>query len=123
MSLALPAWLRRPSDRTKDVALAVLMAIIVVPTGIVEAVEHDQPLSALVAVAAVVPFWWRRTHPLPVFAALLLIGLALRDEVILFIPAVVVLYQVAATRPGREIVVCVLALCGAVALHRVLWDQ
>ena len=122
-SLALPGWLRRPSSRTKDVALAVLLALPVVGTGIADAVKHDEPFLVLVGIAAIVPLWWRRHHPVPVFAATLLIGLGMRDEVILYFPAVVVLYQVAATRSGRITVVSVAALLGAVALHRILWGQ
>src|SRR4051794_22180001 len=99
MSLALPGWMRRPSDRTKDVALAVLLAVPVIGTGIAEAVKHDQPLYVLVGVAAVVPLWWRRRHPIVVLAAVLLIGLGLDDSVIVQLVGVVVLYQVAATRP------------------------
>jgi signal transduction histidine kinase len=123
MSLALPAWARRPSDRTKDVALAVLLALPVVGTAIVDAVEHDQPLCVPVGVAAILTLWWRRLHPVAVLAVLLLLGLAMRDEVILFFPAVVVLYQVAATRSGPVIAGGVLALLAAVAAHRLLWYQ
>src|SRR4051794_15805155 len=123
MSLALPGWMRRPSDRTKDVALAVLLAVPVVGTAIADAVKHDEPLLVPVGIAAIVALWWRRDHPVAVFAVLLLLGIAMRDEVILYFPAIVVLYQVAATRPGRVTVACVLGLLGAVALHRVLWDE
>lgn len=123
MSLALPGWMRRPSNRTKDVALAVLLALPVVGTAIAVAIEHDEWLGIPVGVAAIVALWWRRDHPVAVLAVICLLGLGLRDEVILFFPAVVVLYQVAATRSGRVTAVSVLGLLGAVALHRVLWDQ
>ena len=45
MSLALPGWLRRPSDLTKDVALAVLLALPVVGTAIGDAVKYDHMLD------------------------------------------------------------------------------
>src|SRR3954467_4203212 len=122
MSLALPGWMRRPSDRTKDVALAVLLALPVVGSGIEQAVKHAQPLYVLVAVAAIVPLWWRRDHPIPVFAAVLLIGLGLSDEVIIHLVGVVVLYQVAATRAAPVIAACVGAVLAAIVVHWELWE-
>jgi signal transduction histidine kinase len=121
MSLALPGWLRRPSDRTKDVALVVLMGLIIVATAIAEAVKHEQPLYVLVGIAATAALWWRRDHPIEVLAAVLLIGLGLKDEVIVQLEAAVVLYQVAATRPPRIIAACVAAMLGAVVVHWELW--
>src|SRR4051794_25034854 len=122
MSLALPGWMRRPSDRTKDAALAVLLAVPVVGSGIAEAVKHDQPLYALVGVAAIVPLWWRSEHPLAVLAAVLLIGLGMSDEVIIQLVGVVVLYQVAATRPPPVIAASVGAILAAVVVHWELWE-
>src|SRR3954468_6958786 len=108
MSLALPGWLRRPSDRTKDVALAVLLALPVVGTAIADGLKHDEWLGVLVGVAAIVALWWRRGPPLAGLAAILLLGLGLRDEVILYFPAIAVLSQGAATRNGRTIAASVL---------------
>src|SRR3954453_21444163 len=123
MSLALPGWMRRPfSDRTKDVALAVLLALPVVGSGIAEAVKHDQPVYALVGVAAIIPLWARRDHPIAVLAAVLLVGLGLSDEVIIQLVGVVVLYQVAATRPPPVIVASVAAILVAVVVHWELWE-
>src|SRR3954452_11617860 len=123
MSLALPGWMRRPfSDRTKDVALAVLLALPVVGSGIAEAVKHDQPLYALVGVAAIIPLWARRVHPIAVLAGVLLIGLGMSDEVIIQLVGVVVLYQVAATRSLPVIAACVGALLAAVVVHWELWE-
>jgi signal transduction histidine kinase len=121
MSLALPGWMRRPSDRTKDVALAVLLALPVVGSGISEAVKHGQPMYVPVAVAAVVALWWRRAHPIAVLAAVLLIGLGLSDTVIVQLVGVVVLYQVAATRRPPVIAACVGAIMATVAVHFGLW--
>jgi signal transduction histidine kinase len=121
MSLALPGWLRHPSDRTKDVALAAAVALAVVSGAIAQAVRHDQPIYVAVGLAAVVPFWWRRDHPVPVLAAVLLIGLALPDLVIVQLAGAVVLYQVAVTRPPGVIAACVGALLGATSFHEALW--
>jgi signal transduction histidine kinase len=121
MSLALPGWMRRPSDRTKDVALVVLMGLIVVGTAIAETVKHGQPMYVLVGVAATAALWWRRRHPIEVLAAVLLIGLGLKDEVIVQLESVVVLYQVAATRPPPVIGACVGAIFAAVVMHWELW--
>jgi signal transduction histidine kinase len=121
MSLALPGWMRRPSDRTKDVALVVVMGLMVVGTSIAEAVKHEQPLYVLVGLAATAALWWRRRHPIEVLAAVLLIGLALTDSVIVQLEAAVVLYQVAVTRPPRIIATGVGAMLAAVVAHWELW--
>jgi signal transduction histidine kinase len=123
MSLALPGWMRRPSDRTKDVALVVLLGLLVGGTGIAEAIKHAQPLYGLVGLAAPAAVWWRRAHPIPVLAAVLLIGLGLNDSVIVQLVGVVVLYQVAATRRPAIIAACVAAIIATVALHWVIWNE
>jgi signal transduction histidine kinase len=122
MSLALPGWMRRPSDRTKDVALVVLLGLLVGGTGIAEAVKHNQPLYALVGLAAPATLWWRRQHTLAVLAAVLLLGLGLNDSVIVQMVGVVVLYQVAATRPPPVIAACVGAIIATIAVHWLLWN-
>jgi signal transduction histidine kinase len=121
MSLALPGWLRHPSHRTKDVTLAALVGLAVVSGAIAEAVHHDQPVYVAVGALAVIPFWWRRRHPVPVLAAVLLIGLALPDLVIVQLAGAVVLYQVAATRSPGVIAASVAALLSATAFHEALW--
>ena len=123
MSLALPGWLRRPSNRTKDVALAVLLALPVVGTGISEAIDHNQPLFVVVGLAAIATLWWRRTHPVLVLGAVLLIGLGLHDTVIVQLAGAAVLYQVAVTRPPSIIAACVGALLAATTLHEALWRE
>jgi signal transduction histidine kinase len=122
MSLALPGWLRRPSDRTKDVALAVLLALPVVGSAMSEAVKHHQPLYVPVGVAAIVVLWWRRSRPVAVLAAVLLIGLGLNDSVIVQLVGVVVLYRIAATRPAPVIAACVGAIVATVVVHWELWN-
>ena len=122
MSLALPGWLRRPSNRTKDVALAVLLALPVVGSAMSEAVKHHQPLYMPVGVAAIVVLWWRRSRPVAVLAAVLLIGLGLNDSVILQLVGVVVLYRIAATRPAPVIAACVGAIVASVVVHWELWN-
>jgi signal transduction histidine kinase len=121
MSLALPGWLRRPSDRTKDIALVVLMALIVVGTGIAEAVKRGQPLYVVVGLAAILALWWRRQQPIAVLAAVLLIGLGMKDTVIVQLESVVVLYQVAAKRPPPVVAACVGAILAAAVVHWELW--
>jgi signal transduction histidine kinase len=123
MSLALPGWMRRPSDRTKDVALVVVMGLLVGGTGVAEAVKNEQPLYAVVAFAASGALWWRRRHPVEVLAVVLLLGLGLDDTVIVQLLGVVVLYQVAATRSVRVIAGSVGALLGTVALHAAIWGS
>ena len=120
MSLALPRWLRHPSERTKDVAITVLLAVPVVGTTIGAAIHHHEPWMVVFGVAVVLPLLWRRTRPLAALAAILAVGIAIRPEVFLA-PAVVVLYRIASTRPGRTITVSVGAVLAAVVVHRLVW--
>ena len=89
----------------------------VVGTGIADAVRHHQPLFILVALAGLAPLFFRRRHPEAALATALLAGLGMRDEVVLLLPAGVVLYTVASTRTGRITAAAVLASLGAVVLH------
>jgi signal transduction histidine kinase len=101
VSLALPAWLRRPSDRTKDIGLAALVALPVVSTGIADATRLDKPLLVLMAVAAVAPLLVRRRWPLGALAATAAVAIATVPNGATALPVLVVLYTIATLRPWR----------------------
>ena len=68
--MSLPSWLRKPSPRTVDIALTLLVGLLIVPGTIVDASHHDEALVAAVfTVAATVPLLWRRRWPFAVLAA------------------------------------------------------
>ena len=58
---ALPSWLRKPSPRTVDITVTVVVALLIVPGTVIDAAHHGKGLAAAVfTVAAVVPLLWRR---------------------------------------------------------------
>ena len=101
VSLALPAWLRRPSDRTKDIGLTALVALPVVSTGIADATRLDKPLLVAMAVAAVAPLLVRRRWPLGALAATAAVAIAAVPNGATALPVLVVLYTIATLRPWR----------------------
>jgi signal transduction histidine kinase len=122
MSLALPRWLRHPSPRTQDIAITTLVGLILIGTGIAQAVRDHQPLFVLVGLAGTLPLLWRRRYPLAVLAAVLLAGMGLRDDV-LGVAAMVALYTIASLRTSPVIWASVAAILGTGALHQLAWGQ
>ena len=60
--MSLPSWLRKPSPRTVDIGLTVLVALLIVPGTIVDASHHDKALiAAIFTVAAVATACRRRS--------------------------------------------------------------
>lgn len=101
MSPALPTWLRHPSTRTQDIALVAVLSMPVVGTGIADAVQHDRPWLAVLAVISVGALLFRRRWP---FAALIVIAasvIAANPNGATALPTLVVLYTIASTRPWR----------------------
>jgi signal transduction histidine kinase len=123
VALAVPAWLRDPSDRTRDFALLTVVGIVVVGTSISNGVRHDEWWPGLVAAVAVAPLLLRRRHPVAALAAIVVLGLGLRENGVLAVATVPALYTVALWRPGRVAATCILAILAAVLAHRLLWGQ
>src|SRR5215218_10014565 len=62
--MSLPSWLRKPSPRTVDIGLTVLVALLIVPGTVIDSARHDKALvAAIFTAAAVVPLLWRRRVP------------------------------------------------------------
>jgi signal transduction histidine kinase len=101
VSPALPAWLRRPSTRTQDIALVAVLSIPVVGTGTADAVHRDRPWLVVLAVLSVGALLFRRRWP---FASLALIAatvVAAKPDGATALPVLFVLYTIASTRPWR----------------------
>jgi len=75
VSLALPAWLGRPSPRMVDAGLAALVGVIVVGSAMASGAEQDRTLLGLLfGVAAVLPLLFRRRWPFVALAAILTVA-------------------------------------------------
>jgi signal transduction histidine kinase len=123
VALAVPDWLRRPSERTRDFALLALVGVAVVGSTISNGAHHGEWWPGLVAAVAIAPLLLRRKHPVAALAAIVLLGLAVRENGVLTVVTVPALYTIAAFRPGRVSAIGVAAILAAVLAHRLLWGQ
>jgi signal transduction histidine kinase len=113
VSLALPAWLRRPSDRTKDIALVAALAVPVVGRGIADAARHDRPWLALLAVVSVGALLLRRRWPFAALAIIVAAVIAASPNGATKLSVLVALYAIASTRPWRVSAIVVAILVAA----------
>jgi signal transduction histidine kinase len=123
MSLAPPRWLRHPSDRLKDLALALVLAPPVVGVTVHEATHRHVPIIAVVGVAGLLLLFVRRRHPVAAFTAIAALGVADPSGVVMSVPGIVALALVASTRPSRTITLCVATYLGAQVLQFVAWNE
>jgi signal transduction histidine kinase len=102
VSLALPAWLGRPSPRLVDAGLAVLVGIPVVTSAITSGAQDDRTLvGVLFGVATVVPLLFRRRFPFVSLAAVLAAAVASPVDAQFVLPIAVMLYTIGSRR-SRE---------------------
>jgi signal transduction histidine kinase len=113
VSLALPAWLRHPSDRTKDIALVAALAVPVVGRGIADAGQHDRPWLALLAAVSVAALLLRRRWPFAALAIIVGAVIAASPNGATKLPVLVALYAIASTRPWRASAIVVAILVAA----------
>jgi signal transduction histidine kinase len=113
VSLALPAWLRRPSDRTTDIAVAALVALPVMAAGIQDAVKLDRPQLAVLSLVGVVALLFRRRWPFAVLAVTAAATIAANPNEALPFTVIVALYTVASTRPWRQTAIATALLVAA----------
>ena len=113
MSSALLAWLRRPSPRTVDVGLTLLVGLLVLPGAIHDASQTGQGLEAAVCgVAAVLPLLLRRQRPFLTLAVVMAANVLAPVESGFAIPLMVALYTIGSRRSWEETI----AAAGAVVL-------
>jgi signal transduction histidine kinase len=99
VSLALPAWLGRPSPRLVDAGLVALVGIPVVASAIVSGAQDDRTLLGLVfGLAAVVPLLFRRRWPFLVLAAILAAAVASPVDAQFGYPIAAMLYTIGSRR-------------------------
>jgi signal transduction histidine kinase len=99
VSLALPAWLGRPSPRVVDAELAALVGIPVVASAIASGAQDDRTLLGLVfGLAAVVPLLFRRRWPFLALAAILAAAVASPVDAQFAYPIAAMLYTIGSRR-------------------------
>jgi signal transduction histidine kinase len=123
MSWAPPAWLRRPSDRTVDLAVTGLVAIPV----LADSFRSDQarqhwPLG-LLGLLPVLPLLIRRRQPVLALALVLSAGVLVPGQGSFLLPALICLYTIAATCSARVTLTASVATVAAVILHRLVWER
>jgi signal transduction histidine kinase len=99
VSPALPAWLGKPSTRTVDIGIAVLVGLPVISTSVGNGVEQDRTLAGLVVgVLAVAALLVRRRWPFGTLVAILAIAVASPVDAQFVLPLAVALYTIGSTR-------------------------
>jgi signal transduction histidine kinase len=113
VSPALPGWLRHPSHRTQDIALAAVFAVPAIGTAIPEAVHEDRPWLVAIAVVAVIAVLLRRRWPFLALSAAAIGAIAANPDGGAALAVLIVLYTIASTRPWRTTaLVAVLLVAG-----------
>ncbi|MBV8999640.1 MAG: hypothetical protein JO304_11295 [Solirubrobacterales bacterium] len=123
MSWAPPAWLRRPSERTVDVALTGLVAIPVLAGSFGSAQARQDPLVGLLGLLPVLPLLIRRRRPVLALALVLAAGVVVPGQGSFLLAALVCLYTIAASRSPRVTLTASVATVAAVILHRLVWER
>jgi signal transduction histidine kinase len=99
VSLALPAWLGRPSPRMVDAGLVALVGVTVVGSALASGAEQDRTLLGLLfGVAAVLPLLFRRRWPFAALAAILTVAVASPVDAQFALPIAAMLYTIGSTR-------------------------
>jgi signal transduction histidine kinase len=117
VSLALPAWLRHPSDRTKDIAVAAVVAVPVMGTGIQDAILLDRPQLVVFSLIGAVALLFRRRWPFAVLAVTAVATIAANPDEALPLAVIVALYTIASTRPWRQTAAAVAVLVAGNVLN------
>lgn len=119
VSLALPAWLSKPSHRLVDATLTVVVGVPVVATTIADAAADDRPLLGLLfGVAAVAPLLVRRRWPFAALAAVLAVAVSSPANGAFQLPLLVALYTIGSTRSWEATIAAVAAVAGTVSVYR-----
>jgi signal transduction histidine kinase len=114
VSLALPAWLGKPSPRLVDTALAVLVGLGVMSAWLVDPATDHRPLVGVVfAVAASAPLLVRRRWPFAALAALVALAFTSPADGALTLPLLALVYTVASTRSWQSAVAAAVIAFGA----------
>ena len=119
VSLALPAWLGKPSPRLVDTALAVLVGLGVMSAWLVDHTTDDQPLLGLLfAVAASAPLLVRRRWPFAALAVLAALAFTSPADGALTLPLLAILYTIGSTRSWQATVAAAAIAVGAHTIYQ-----
>jgi signal transduction histidine kinase len=114
---------RRPSERTKDIALAAVLAVPMIGSAIPEAIHDDRPGQIAIAVVAVLTILVRRRWTLPALAIAAAGAVVARPDGASALAVLVLLYTVASTRPWRTTALATAGLVAGDALDAVVDGQ
>lgn len=114
VSLALPAWLGKPSPRTVDAALAVVVGLAALSATLSDPATDDRSLllGVLVAVAAGAALLVRRRWPFAALAALFALALSSPGDGALTLALLVIVYTVGSTRSWEATIVAAATAVG-----------
>jgi signal transduction histidine kinase len=99
VSLALPAWLGRPSSRVVDVGLAALIGLPVLVSAVSSGADEGRTaVGVLFGVAAVLPLLFRRRWPFGSLVALLAVAVTSPVDAQFGLPIAAMLYTVGSQR-------------------------
>jgi signal transduction histidine kinase len=108
---ARPSWLRRPSPRTVDALLVLVVALLVVPAVIAQAAKSDEVLAtAALALVEVLALFWRRQQPFVVLAVVTAVTVLMPVDGPISIPLLVAIYTIGSRHSGETTI----AAAGAV---------
>jgi signal transduction histidine kinase len=117
VSLALPAWLGKPSTRTLDAALALVVGLATLSAELADTAEDERLLGGLVALATIPPLLVRRRWPFAALAALLGLAFVSPAGGALSLPLLVLLYTIASTHSWAVTIATAAVMVGAVRLY------
>jgi signal transduction histidine kinase len=111
VSPARPSWLRKPSARTVDVLVVLVVALLVVPAAIEQASKSHEVLEAtLLSVAGVLALLFRRSRPFHVLVVVTAANVLTPVDSPIWIPLMVALYTIGSRHSGETTI----AAAGAV---------
>jgi len=105
----------------RDLALAAIVSIPVIPALIITAAHRHEPLVLLLALAAVVAVLWRERQPIPALLLASVVTVVIPDDPTLLLPALVVLFAMASRRPWQLPAAAALAVAVASIVATAGW--
>jgi signal transduction histidine kinase len=119
VSPARPSWLRKPSARTVDVLVVLVVALLVVPAAIDQASKSDEVLAAaLLSVAGVLALLFRRSWPFLVLAVVTATNVLTPVDSPIWIPLMIALYTIGSRHSGETTIAAAGAVVGVGFVYR-----
>ena len=114
VSLALPAWLGRPSPRVVDAGVAALVGIPVIVSATANGAQQDRTLlGLLVAMATILPLLFRRRWPFAALAAVLAVAVTSPIDAQFAFPLAALLYTIGSSRSWEATVAAAASVVAA----------